>query len=364
MSLFRRRKSSREADLRVRARRARLAEREREAYERERSEGDGPGVDEQAPEAAAREPEPRSEPEPAAKPGPQPSAPQTQPSARRRAKPAPRSRRRLRRPKLGRGGRARLGGAAAGRSGAQATRSGARATVRQAQPGARRLGSGLGRVLGLALAWLLRLAGLVERGTLALLAVTSRVARGGLGVAERVATPERVDVVVIAGAAACLVVSQFVTYRGVEVGQPDYAAVSNIAPAPQTDRIDAGAAHAYVLVPLAVIAVALAVVALVTGRWRLGRLVSAVGLVGIAISLAIDMPKGLDAGTAGSAFAGAHATLTEGFYAQLAASAVLVLLGIVLSLNLRRRDRAAVPSPAPRRRPRARRAPSPAEGGA
>jgi hypothetical protein len=362
MSLFRRRKSSREADLRVRARRARLAEREREAYERGRAEEIGDPGEEGAAQEAAREPEPSREPEARPEPRPEPAAPAPQTAARRRSRRAPRSRR-LPRPSFG---RPRLGGVgAAGRSGARATRSGARATVRQAQPGVRRFGTGLGRALAVPLAWLLRLAGLIERATVALLGITSRIARGGLELAERVATPERVDVLVIAGAAACLVVSQFVAYRGVEVGQPDYSAVSNIAPAPQTDRINAGAAHAYVLVPLAAIAVAFAVVALLTGRWRLGRLVSGVGLVGIAISLAIDMPKGLDAGTAGVAFAGAHATLTDGFYAQLAASAVLVLLGIVLSLNLRQRDRAPARShPAPRRRPRARRAPSPAGGGA
>ena len=47
------------------------------------------------------------------------------------------------------------------------------------------------------------------------------------------------------------------------------------------------------------------------------------------------MPSGLDAGLAGVAFSGAHAVLREGFYAQLAASAGLVICGAALSLDLR-----------------------------
>jgi hypothetical protein len=236
--------------------------------------------------------------------------------------------------------------------------------VRQTAPGARRLIGGTARTLGWLAAWPLRFAGLAERVILALLDGIIGAAGRTLAFAEQHLTPERVLVGVTAAAGGLLIYSQFVAYRGVEVGQPQYTQVSAVAPAPQTDRIDAGAAHAYVLIPLAAIAVAVAIVALLSGRWRLGRLVSVIGLIGIAISLAIDLPKGLDAGTAGSAFAGAKATLTEGFYAQLAASAVLVLCGLVLATDLRLRAGA----PAGRRRPwraRARRrAPSVAGGGA
>ena len=185
----------------------------------------------------------------------------------------------------------------------------------------------------------------------------------GLGFGERWLTPERALVGVIIGAAVCMGISQFVPYRGVEVGQPQYVDVSSVAPAPQTDRVDAGAAHAYALLPLAAAAVVIAIVALVTRRWRLARLVSVIGLLGIAVSLAIDLPKGLDAGTAGSAFQGANATLVEGFYVQIAASAAMVLCGWVLSVNLRRQgaaQRRQVRSP----KPPPRRAPSVAGGGA
>jgi hypothetical protein len=208
----------------------------------------------------------------------------------------------------------------------------------------------------------LRLAGLVERMLLAVFDGAHAAGHRILAFLERQATPQRALVAVICAAAACLVYSQFVTFRWVEVGQR-YSAVSSVAPAPQTDPIDAGEAHAYVMIPLAVLAVAIAVAALLSGRWRLGRLISAIGLAGVAISLAIDLPKGLDAGAAGASYADANATLSEGFYAQLAASAVLALCGWTLStsdqagagalLRLRRRRR---------RQPPPRRAPSVAEG--
>jgi hypothetical protein len=339
MSPLRRRKRRKEADLRLRARRKMLAERERQEYERERA-----GEREAEPAEAAHEPEPTEA-------QPEKRAARRLPAPKPASRWASRRRRRIPRPDVG------------GLRSASTT--GARATVRQARPGVRRMLGGLGRALGWLLIWPLRLAALIERAIIGVITGLAWLGRRSLEIAERYATPERVLVLVTGGAAGCLVVSQFVAYRGVEVGQPQYTEVSSIAPPPQTDRIDAGAAHAYVLIPLAVIAVAIAVVALLSGRWRLGRLVSLVGLIGIAISLAIDLPKGLDAGTAGVAFAGAKATMTEGFYAQLAASAVLVLCGWVLSINLRQRAGA----PARRRRlrrsrPRPRRAPSVAGGGA
>jgi hypothetical protein len=217
----------------------------------------------------------------------------------------------------------------------------------------------------LSFVWVLRLAALLERAIVALVRTLVGSGRRSLAVAQRVATPERVLVMVTVAAAACLVVSQFVAYRGVEVGEPQYSSVSSIAPPPQTDRVDAGAAHAYVLIPLAAIAVAVAVIALARRRRRLGRMVALVGLIGVAISLAIDLPKGLDAGTAGLAFAGAKATLTEGFYAQLSASAVLVLCGVALGTSLRP-GAGFAPSRARRGRGRTRprHAPSVAGGGA
>ena len=355
MSPLRRRKSR---TSRARARRQELVQRERLEYGRERTEQ----PPEEDPEASQPEqtvepsqPEQTFEPsQPEQRAEERPPTREFQPRRSRVGRVPADSRSRRRRFRL-----PRFSGLRA------ASASGTRATVQQTGPGARRLLGAIGQALAWLLAWPLRLAALVARLISGLLAGIRSVVGRALALAERYATPERVLVVVIAAAAACLAYSQFVDYRGVQVGQPQYSQVSTIAPPPQTDRVLAGDAHAYVLVPLAAIALAIAVVALVSGRWRLGRLVSVIGLIGIAISLAIDLPKGLDAGTAGIAFAGAKATLTKGFYAQLAASAVLVLCGWVLSINLRQRAGAVAGSRRTRRRRlRPRRAPSVAGGGA
>jgi len=317
MSPLRRRKGR---TSRARARRQELIQRERQAYG-----GKHPG---QAPESPPGTPRPR---------------PQGKPAARRAARA-----RRTRQPRP---------------RGIRGAWAGGGPSLGRARRAALRLGAALRRGLAWSVAWLLRLAGQIERGVIAVVTAIRRAGRRALELAERIATPERVLVVVTAAAAACLVASQFVTYRGVEVGQPQYAQVSTIAPPPQTDRVDAGAAHAYVLIPLAAIAAGLAIAALVTRRWRLGRLVALIGLLGIAVSLAIDLPKGLDAGTAGVAFAGARATLTEGFYAQLSACSVLALGGWLLGASLRPHTRASARRHRRRgRRARPSRAPSVAGG--
>lgn len=143
-----------------------------------------------------------------------------------------------------------------------------------------------------------------------------RAGRSALRVAQREVTPARTAAAVTVAAAVLLGVSQFVDYRGVAVGAPAYEGVEAIAPAPQTDRVTAGSAHAYVLLPVA----ALALIALAfayRGRWRLGRVISVLGLAGVAVSLAIDLPRGLDEGIASIAFEGARAELVEGFWVQI-----------------------------------------------
>ena len=134
----------------------------------------------------------------------------------------------------------------------------------------------------------------------------------------------------IVAAGGLLVASQFVDYRGVEIGQPGYAGLPE--PPPPTGVEAAGAAHAYLLVPVGLLAIALALVAAVSGRNRLGRIVFLLGLIGLAVVLLVDRPAGLDTGSLATRFAGATAVLQDGFYAELAASAGLMLGGFLLIL--------------------------------
>jgi hypothetical protein len=147
--------------------------------------------------------------------------------------------------------------------------------------------------------------------------------------ASAVVTPQRAIGAVIVAAGACLIVSQFVDYRGVEIGQSGYAGLPSVARPPTVDVRTAGEAHSYLLVPLGLIAALLGALAAGRDRRRLGLTVAGLGLVAVAAILLIDLPEGLDAGAQTSRFAGATAMLGDGFYAELAAAAGLVLAGLL-----------------------------------
>jgi hypothetical protein len=148
--------------------------------------------------------------------------------------------------------------------------------------------------------------------------------------ASRVLTPGRAIGLVVLAVGICLVVSQFLDYRGVEVGQPSYAGLPEVAKPPTVDVRTAGDAHSYLLVPLGLLAALLGVLAIVRDRRRrLGLAVAALGLVALAVILLVDLPHGLDAGAQTSRFAGASAVLEDGFYAELAAAGGLVIAGLL-----------------------------------
>jgi hypothetical protein len=147
--------------------------------------------------------------------------------------------------------------------------------------------------------------------------------------ASAVITPRRAIGALIFAAGICLVVSQFIDYRGVEIGQPGYAGLPDVAAPPSVDVRTAGAAHAYLLIPLGAIAAVLGLLAAVRDRGRLGLTVAGIGLVALAVILLVDLPHGLDAGAQTSRFAGASAVLDDGFYAELAAAGGLVLAGLL-----------------------------------
>jgi hypothetical protein len=231
--------------------------------------------------------------------------------------------------------------------------------------GARALGTRL-RPVGVLV---LRLFSRVERGLRKGAAASVRAATR----ASAVVTPRRAVCGLIFASAACLVVSQFVSYRGVEIGQAAYAGLPAASP-PTVDVKVAGEAHSYLLIPLALLAAIAAGAALRTGRRGLGLIISALGLLGIAVILLVDLPSGLDAGAQTSRFSGAAAVLDDGFYAELAAATGLVLGGLLyyarpcrIRINLsgraasarRRRRRRRDSSPG-----RAARRPSPRRSGA
>lgn len=156
-------------------------------------------------------------------------------------------------------------------------------------------------------------------------------AAAGRGAARlsAVLTPQRVLGLVIAGAGVALVFSQFVDYRAVEIGQAGYADLPSAAPPPTVDVRTAGEAHSYLLAPLGALAALLGLLAAGRERRRLGLTVAGLGLLAIATILLVDLPNGLDAGAQTSRFAGATAVLEDGFYAELAAAAGLLIAGLL-----------------------------------
>lgn len=174
--------------------------------------------------------------------------------------------------------------------------------------------------------------------------------------ASAVITPGRAAAAVLIAAGACLVASQFIDYRAVEIGQPGYAGLRDAAPVPTVEARTAGAAHAYLLVPVGLLAIALGVLALRREAKRLGLLVAALGLISLAVVLLVDLPRGLDEGAQTSRFAGTAAVLQDGFFAELAAAGGMVLAGLLyyarpcrIRINLSGRAARAL-----RRRPRRR----------
>ena len=164
--------------------------------------------------------------------------------------------------------------------------------------------------------------------------VLARGARAAIRAAERAVTPQRAVGAVILAAAITLGVSQFVDYRGVGIGTPLYEGVEGVTPPPQTDKEPTGAAHSYVMLPIAVLAIGALAFAL-RGRWQLGRAIALLGAAVIAVTLLVDMPKGLDEGQAARDFEGTEALLLEGFWVQLSSAAVLVVTGLLLSRYVR-----------------------------
>jgi hypothetical protein len=179
---------------------------------------------------------------------------------------------------------------------------------------------------------------LLRRLFLALAAIEAALRAGGRLAARAatagaaVLTPRRGIGLVIGGAGALLVVSQFLDYHGVQIGGPGYVGLPEVAKVPTVDLKTAGQAHSYVLVPVGVIAVLLGLAMILRGgrtgrRAALGAIVA--GAASLAVILLVDLPHGLDVGSQSSRFAGASAVLEKGFSAELAAAGGMLLGGVL-----------------------------------
>lgn len=186
-----------------------------------------------------------------------------------------------------------------------------------------------------------RAAEVAGRVTLAAWHVIKPILRGALRallmalrIAAEVITPARAVAAVVVCASVLLAISQFVHFRGVEIGAPEYQAVQSVAPPPQEGLRTPLDQHGVALLVVAAAAIAITGLAL-AGRWRLARGLVILGAVAVAITLIGDAPAGVDEGDFAIKFEGVHATLLGGFWAQLSASAVIALAGPILAVYLR-----------------------------
>jgi len=207
----------------------------------------------------------------------------------------------------------------------------------------KRVARAVRRWLGLALPWLGRALRPILMWFFRGLATAERLLRGlGRGAARAatvgaaVLAPRRALGLALAASGALLVVSQFIDYRGVQIGGGGgaFAAPAGIevAKPPTVDLQTAGHAHSYALVPVGAVAVLLGLLLIWRGgrvaRWAaLGAIV--LGAASVAVILLVDLPHGLDVGAQASRFAGASAVLEKGFSAELAAAGAMLLSGVL-----------------------------------
>jgi hypothetical protein len=179
-----------------------------------------------------------------------------------------------------------------------------------------------------ALMWCFRALALIE----ALLRATGRGAARAATAAAGVLTPRRAIGLLIVASGALLVVSQFLDYHGVQIGDPNFTAAVVLAEPPTVDLQKAGQAHSYVLVPVGAIAMLLGL-AVISRGGKVGRLAAlgaiVAGAASVAVILLIDLPHGTDVGAQSSRFAGASAVLENGFSAELAAAGAMLLGGLL-----------------------------------
>lgn len=158
-----------------------------------------------------------------------------------------------------------------------------------------------------------------------------------LAAASRAITPVRGLLIAAVGCAALLGLSQFADYRGVAVGVEGYDdVISSVAPAPEVGRAELGTAHSYLMVPAALLAIAILAAAVASGRWRMCRLAALIGGAAVLVSFVVDRPAGLDEGELAQTFADAEAQLLGGFWMQVFAGIGLAATSLLLGAELRK----------------------------
>ncbi len=201
-----------------------------------------------------------------------------------------------------------------------------------------RLAAAVARLLGLGLALVAGAVGAIGRALVAL---------------DRIATPRRALIAVALIASILLAVSQFTDFRATEIGQPGYAGIEDVASAPRVDVTAPTGSHSVLLLIGSLAALAATAGTALTGRRTWGLALAAVGGVTVVVSLAIDLPNGLDLDQARLSYSGVSAVLLSGFWLQLATGVALTAAGLLLPLNPTDESPGVTRRARPQRRPSA-----------
>lgn len=147
---------------------------------------------------------------------------------------------------------------------------------------------------------------------------------------DQILTPVRAAALICLLGGLALAGSQFIDYRATEIGGPEYVGVLDLTSAPRVDVLTPLQTHSVLVLVLAVVGVVGTLTTLITGRGRPAALVALAGLVSVIVSVAVDLPRGLELGEAEIAYADAVAVLLGGFWLQLAGGVILAIGGLVL----------------------------------
>ena len=134
---------------------------------------------------------------------------------------------------------------------------------------------------------------------------------------DRVVTTRRGLIVIALAAGILLIVSQFLDFRAIEVGQPGYVGIQEIAQAPRLEAETPLDNHSVLLVVAGALAVLAAVGTAFSRKRFTGLVLVLAGAVVLAIALLFDLPAGLDTAAAELAFAGVNGVLLSGFWLEV-----------------------------------------------
>lgn len=134
----------------------------------------------------------------------------------------------------------------------------------------------------------------------------------------------------VVAASILLAVSQFLDYRTIEAGTGLYEGFEDVVRAASLSTEATGEPHAYLWVPGAIASLAILGLAIARRRWALTRLITLIAVAALIVAFAVDMPAGLDEGTAARDFADAEARLLAGFWLEVIAAAVLAVSSFLL----------------------------------